>query len=443
MPKSIFHSNRRVFLKSSALLASTLAFPFVSKRSVLGANNRLNIAGVGVGGKGWVDINNCESENVVAVCDVDQNNLAKAAAKFPNAKTFRDYRRMFDEMSKSIDATTVSTPDHMHYLVSMRAIREGKHVYCQKPLTHTIAEARSLTLAARKAGIATQMGNQGISKPTLRRDAELVTAGVIGDIIEMHCWTDRPGAYWKQGLSMPTEFPPAPPTLDWDLWIGGAPFRPYHPAYSHFAWRGWWEFGTGAIGDMGCHLLNLAALCLDMSRPISVEPHGVGATDQSGPTASDIKWEFASAGKQRPFKFFWYDGGRKPSPSLFRGTDYPLNGVIMVGTKDTLYIPTYDGGGTFKSGATYNDFKGIRESLPKMENWEHSHYEEWFDACKGGAKTYSNFDTAGPVSEAVLLGQLALRVGQRLEWDAEKMRVTNHGPANDFVKTPYRQGWEI
>lgn len=262
---------RRSFIKSTALAGVALSFPFVSARNVLGANSRLNIAGVGVGGKGWVDITSCDSENIVGLCDVDSIRLGKAGDKYPQAQRFADWRVMFDKLGKQIDAVTVSTPDHMHFQPAYRAIKSGKHVYCQKPLTHTVWEARTLAAAARKARVATQMGNQGMSHPELRRDAELLKAGVLGDILEMHCWTDRPGKWWKQGVAMPTAFPPVPRTLNWDLWIGGAPARPYHPDYSHFMWRGWWDFGTGAIGDMGCHLLNLAALSMDLRDPVRIE----------------------------------------------------------------------------------------------------------------------------------------------------------------------------
>ena len=434
--------SRRHFIQSTALAGAALAFPFVSARNVLGANSRLNIACVGVGGKGAVDIAGVDSENLIGLCDVDANRLATAGKKYAQARQFADWRVMFDQLGKQIDAVTVSTPDHLHFLPSYRAVKEGKHVYCQKPLTHTIWEARTLTEAARQAKVATQMGNQGISHPKVRRDAELVKAGVLGPIREMHCWTDRPGPWWKQGLQRPTEFPAVPQELNWDLWLGPAPYRPYHPAWGHFSWRGWWDFGTGAPGDMGCHMLNLAALAMDFRDPISVEAKSAGANQETGPLWSEVKWEFPARGAQPAFTLFWYDGGHKPAADLYPGGKFVENGVIVVGAKDTL-LTNYEGGGTFKSGATYDDFKNIPETLPKKPNWDRCHYEEWIAACKGGPRAYSNFDVAGPVTEVVLLGNVAVRAGQRLEWDAKKLKVTNVKSANQYLRTEYRKGWRV
>ena len=435
---------RRSFLRrsSTAATAAAVAFPFFSARNVLGANSKLNIVCVGVGGKGSVDTAGVASENLVGLCDVDSQRLAAAAKKYPQAKTFADWRVMFDQLGKQFDAVTISTPDHTHFLPAYRAVKERKHVYCQKPLTHTVWEARTLAEAARKAGVATQMGNQGISHPKLRRDAELVKAGVLGNIRELHCWTDRPGKWWKQGIQRPTEFPKTPEHINWDLWIGPAPYRPYHPSWGHFSWRAWWDFGTGAPGDMGCHLLNLAALAMDFRDPIAIEAKSEGANDETGPIWSEVKWDFPALGKQPAFKFFWYDGGRLPSADLFPGQKFGDNGVIVVGDKDSM-LTNYEGGGSFKSGAGYDDFKSIPATLPKRPNWDRCHYEEWIDACKGGPKAYSNFDVAGPVTEVVLLGNVALRAGKRIEWDAKKLKVTNDKEANRFLKTEYRKGWRI
>jgi len=371
---------------------------------------------------------------------VDQSRGAGMFKKFPNAKRFKDFRVMFDQMSKDIDAVTVSTPDHMHFLPAMRAIKEKKHVFCQKPLTHTVWEARELRAAAKKAGVATQMGNQGISLPSLRRDAEIVKSGAIGAIKEMHCWTDRPGDWWKQGVQRPGGNQPVPGTLDWDLWVGGAPWRPYNPAYVPFAWRGYWDFGTGAIGDMGCHLLNLAALALDMRDPVKVVADGKGQTSDSGPTSSHIVWEFPDRLGQPAFKFHWYDGGRKPSADFFPGKKLDGNGVIMLGTEDTM-LTNYDGGGVLKSGRAYDDLKNVPELFNKCGESDQCHYDEWFAACKGGPAALSNFNVAGPVTEVVLLGQLALRAGTPIDWDAKNLKVTNNRDANQYVKTEYRKGW--
>lgn len=433
--------SRRTFIKRSALTASAVTFPFISVRNVLGANNRLNIAGIGCGGKGEVDIAHCASQNVIALVDIDDVRGAKSFQKFPNAKRYKDYRVMFDEMTDKIDAVTISTPDHMHFHPAMRAVKSKKHVFCQKPLTHTVWEARTLAQAAREAGVATQMGNQGISSPKMRRDAEVVKAGALGRIKEMHCWTDRPGRYWKQGLGRPTGNHAVPPHIDWDLWIGCAPWRPYHPAYHPFAWRGYWDFGTGAIGDMGCHLLNLATLAMDMRDPASIIANGVGHTKETGPTSSHIVWNFPGRPGQPAFKFHWYDGGRKPSRYLFPGTKYDTNGILMVGSEDTM-LTHYSGGGKLKSRRTYQDIKAP-EIFGKCDNWHQCHYDEWLNACRGGAPALSNFDKAGPVTEVVLLGQVAMRAGTPIQWDSKNMKVMNNSKANKFLSTEYRKGLEI
>lgn len=435
--------SRRTFLKSSTVAAgAAIAFPYVSARNIVGANNRLNIACVGVGGKGRSDVIFCDSENIVGICDVDAQILAKSGETYTKARAFADWRVMLDTIGKEIDAVTVSTPDHMHFLPAYRAIKEKKHVFCQKPLTHTLWEARELTKAARSAKVATQMGNQGISNARVRRDAELLRAGVIGDIVEFHCWTDRPGTWWKQGLTRPTEFPAAPPTLNWDLWLGGAAERPYHPAWGPKLWRGWWDFGTGAIGDMGCHLLNTLTLATDVRDPVHVRSESVGGTPDSAPLHSHITWKFPARNGKPAWTMHWYDGGTRAPAELFPSQQFTANGQVIIGTKDTFYSRGYNGGGFFKSGARLEDFAHIPETLPKRQNWERCHYEEWIEACKGGPKSYSNFDVAGPVTEVVLLGQLASRMGEPLEWDAKRLRVSNVRRANDFLRTKYRRGWK-
>ncbi len=433
---------RREFLNRTAIGGVALAFPFVSRRSVLGANRKLNIAGIGVGGKGWVDITRCAdaNENIVALCDVDEDRAAKTFAQFPKAKRYVDYRKMFDEMGKTIDAVVVSTPDHMHFHPAMRAIAEGKHVFCQKPLTHTIYEARTLAEAARKANVATQMGNQGLSHPKQRRDAELILGGTIGAVRVIHIWTNRPGNWWTQAKPRPQDTPSIPWSLDWDLWLGCAPWRPYHPTYVPFHWRAFWDFGTGAIGDMGCHLLNLATLAMDVRDPIAVEAESEGANGETGPSSSHITWTFPKLGKQPEFTLHWYDGGKKPSQELFPAQEFEGNGVIMIGDKDTFYVPGYNGGGSFKSGATHDDYSDVPEIFNKRENWDQCHYDEWIEACKGGPSALSNFDVSGPVTEVVLLGNLAIRSGEKIDWDAAKMR-SDSKQVNRWVRNSYRQGW--
>jgi predicted dehydrogenase len=431
---------RRSFLKRAAATTAVLSFPFVSTRNVLGANERLNIAAIGAGGKGSVDVAGCDSQNIFALCDVDEKNAAGTFNKYPKAKRFKDFRVMLDQ-EKSIDAVTISTPDHMHFPAAMWAMRLKKHVYVQKPLTHTVEEARLLTETARKYKLATQMGNQGHSDKGLRRNVELVQAGVLGQVREAHCWTDRP--IWPQGVNRPGATPPVPDTLDWDLWLGVAPKRPYSPDYVPFKWRGFWDFGTGALGDMGCHVYDLPYWALKLGAPTSVTADQEGMTKESPPKASTVTYEFAQRGNLVPARFVWYDGGRKPSADLVKGKKLPTNGVILVGDKDTLYVPSYWGKGEFVSGAKYEDFTNVAETLPKKDDFDRCHYEEWISACKGGPKAYSNFDESGPLTEMILLGNIALRAGYKIEWDAKKLKVTNDKEANRLVRKKYRKGWGL
>ncbi|HUR46913.1 MAG TPA: Gfo/Idh/MocA family oxidoreductase, partial [Candidatus Saccharimonadales bacterium] len=417
-----------------------LSFPFISTRNVLGANSRLNIAAIGAGGKGEVDVNGCSSENIFALCDVDENNAAKTFKKFPNAKRYKDFRVML-EKEKSIDAVTVSTPDHMHFPAALMAMKMRKHVYCQKPLTHTVEEARILTEAARKYKVATQMGNQGHSDKYLRRNVELVQAGVLGKVREAHCWTDRP--IWPQGVNRPAEQPPVPSTLDWQLWLGVAPERPYSPAYVPFKWRGYWDFGTGALGDMGCHVYDMPYWALKLGAPTSISAEQEGMTKESPPKWSIVTYEFAERQSHPATKFIWYDGGKKPNQDLAKGKKLDTNGVILVGEKDTLFVPSYWGKAEFLSGATYDDFKSVAETLPKPSKFDQGHYDEWIAACKGGPAAYSNFDYAGPMTEMILLGNVAIRAGKKIEWNAKKLKVTNDKEANQLIRKKYRRGWKV
>ena len=425
------------------MTAGVLSFPLISRRNVLGANGRLNIAGIGVGGKGASDVANVDQENIVALCDVDEINAAGSFKKFPNAKRYKDFRVMLEKEGKAIDAVTVSTPDHMHAPAAITAMRLGKHVYCQKPLTHTVHEARQMAEVARQHKVATQMGHQGHSNPDTRRLVELIQAGVLGQVSEVHVWTDRPGTWWKQGVERPKEPPKAPDTLDWDLWLGVAPTRPYHPAYVPFAWRGFWDFGTGALGDMACHNMDLPFFSLGLRDPISIDALTSEVNGETAPVWSIITYQFAARGRQSAVKLVWYDGGKKPSPDLAKSKELPGNGVLMLGSKDSLFVPSYWGAGGFLSGAKMEDFKGIPQTLPRLSDFERNHHQEWVNACKGGPKALSNFDYSGPMTEAVLLGNVAIRTGVKIGWDAKKFQVTNVPEANHYLRTDYRKGWEI
>ncbi len=442
-PSSYSSVNRRQFLQRTALAASTLAFPFVSARNVLSANARLNIAAIGAGGKGSVDLGYCAGENIVALCDVDQRNAADSFKRFPEAKQFKDFRVMLEKASQSFDAVTVSTPDHTHFHAAAMAMKLGKHVYVQKPLTHTIWEARKLTELAREKKIVTQMGNQGHSQSDSRRLVELIQSGALGEVKEVHIWTDRP--IWPQGIERPAALA-TPDHLDWDLWLGPAPYRPFHDGCVPFKWRAFWDFGTGALGDMGCHNMDLAFSALNLRDPSAVEATSSAVNAETAPKWSIITYEFPRLGKRAPVKLVWYDGGKKPDASLAKQDKLPGNGNIFVGSKDTLYIPSYWGRGTFLSGATLEDFKHVPETLPRhpdgIKDHDKAQHLEWIAACKGEGKALANFDYAGPMVESVLLGNVALRAGQRIKWDAKKLKVTNVREANQFIRTEYRKGWE-
>lgn len=431
---------RRQFLTRTTLAGGALAFPFVSSRNVLGANERLNLASIGAGGKGASDVANSDSENIFALCDVDEKNAAETFKKYPNAKRYKDFRKLLDK-EKTIDAVTVSTPDHMHAPIALAAMRRGKHVYCQKPLTHTVYEARQMAKAAREHKVATQMGNQGHCHPATRRLVELIQAGVLGAVKEAHVWTDRP--IWPQGIGRPQEKEEIPTTLDWDLWLGVAPERPYSKAYVPFKWRGFWDFGTGALGDMACHCMDLPVWALGLRDPLSVEAQSSEVNNETAPNWSIITYEFPGRETTGPIKMIWYDGGKKPARELVKGQELPTNGVIIVGAKDTLYVPSYWGPGSFISGAKMDDFKNVPEKLPKPGGFERSHHLEWIAACKGGPKALSNFDYSGPMTELVLLGNVAVRAGKKIEWDAKGLKITNDRDANKFLRTKYRKGWEV
>lgn len=444
MPRRV---TRRKFLSTAVVFTggALIAPAFCSR--VLGANERLNVAGVGVGGKGESDVENCKGENVVCLCDVDDENAASSYKRFPDAKRFKDFRKMLDEEGSRIDAVTVSTPDHLHATVALAAMRLGKHVYCQKPLTRTVREARLLRETATAARVATQMGNQGHSHAFSRRLVELIRGGILGTVREVHVWTDRP--IWPQGIDRPLETPPVPKHLDWDLWLGPAPVRPYNPAYVPFKWRGWWDFGTGALGDMACHNMDVAFWSLGLKDPISVSAQSSPVLAETAPSWSIVRWQFPPSGDRPALALTWYDGGKKPGADIAKGRKLDSNGYIIAGDKDTLHVPHYWGGGELFSGAKMEDFKSIPETLPrssggdKEESIDALHKQEWFAACRGGPKALSSFDYAGPMTEAILLGNIAVRTGKKIEWDAASFKIKNVPEANLLLSFEPRGGWRI
>jgi hypothetical protein len=443
-------------------MAAAAAFPYVG--NVLGANDKINVACIGVGGKGDSDTDDSArcGGNIVGLCDVDQGTLDKKGAKFPNAKKYRDFRKMLDEMDKSIDAVTVSTPDHCHGVASIKAMTMGKHVYCQKPLTQTVYEARMMRQLSKEKKLATQMGNQGSAGSGLRHAVEVIQAGVIGPVRELHVWSNRP--IWPQGLNRPEGEDPVPGTLDWDQWIGPAQMRPYKKGVYHtFAWRGWIDFGTGALGDMACHTVNMPFRALKLGYPTVVECEETSQLfPETYPKTSRIRFEFPAREGMVPLKFWWYDGnpGDK-SVTLLRPNEgvtkeiremrdgLPGSGCLLVGDKGKLFSPD-DYGSQFyllvgdekeyKAGKDHEAVKAVPQSIPRSPG----HNEEWFQMMKGGPAAYSNFDIAAYLTEIILLGCIAMRVGvgKRMDWDGPNMKSLNRPEAAQFVKRQNRKGWE-
>jgi predicted dehydrogenase len=439
-------THRRNFLKAAAFAGAgfwvTGNSPGDDSKS---PNERIRFACIGVAGKGASDTADAAKHgDVVAICDVDDRRLEEATRKYPRAKKYHDFRKLFDETAKSIDAVTVSTPDHTHAVASALAMRLGKHCFTQKPLTHTIWEARWLAEIAREAKVATQMGNQGTASDRLRKAAALVRAGTLGTVKEVHVWTNRP--IWPQGASRPAVAPP-PAYLHWDLWLGPARERPYalyaeaakperKGAYHPFNWRGWWDFGTGALGDMACHTMNLAFMALDLRDPISVEADTSGHNRDSYPKWSVIRYAFPAHGERPALTLTWYDGGKRPSADLLDGRQPGISGSLLIGTKNKLLSGGDNGGGYRLLGNVADP----AVDFPKSPG----HFAEFARAIKGGERPMSNFsDYAGPLTETVLLGNLAVWAGRKVEWDAKALKATNAPELEPLIRPQYRKGYEL
>jgi predicted dehydrogenase len=444
-----YETNRRDFLKSALIGGFTV---WVGRRAWgqenKSPNNQISFACIGVGGKGDSDTADANSHgNVVAICDVDSNTLDRAAAKYPGAKKYSDYRKMLDEMGKQIDGVTVSIPDHSHAPAAAMAMHLGKAVYCQKPLAHSLYEVRHLSELARKRKVATQMGNQGTADNSMRRNAYKVRAGALGTVTDVHVWTNRP--IWPQGIPRSAE-KPIPPNLNWDLWIGPARMRPYSDHYHTFEWRGWWDFGTGALGDMACHDVNLPFMALDLRDPLSVQAETSTHNQDSYPKSSKIVFEFGAYKTRPALTMTWYDGGNLPSHDYFLEPGFadllndgkiPESGSLIVGTKGKLYSPGDGGaGGHIVGGVDVGDVK-----FPESPG----HWEEFVRAIKGGEPAMSNFpDYAGPLAETILLGNLAVwpatsGKGPKIEWDAKHLRVKDGPQLGPIVKPTYRAGYSL
>ncbi len=457
---------RRQFLKVSAAgMGAVLAAPaFLSAQS---PNSKLNIAVVGAGGKGESDTDHCAGENIYALCDVDQNTLDARKRKYPGARTFKDYRKMFDEIGSHIDAVIVATPDHHHALASVTAMKMGKHVYCQKPLVHNVYEARLMRQLSKEKKLATQMGNQGSAENGLRRAVEVIQSGVIGQVRHLHVWSNRP--IWPQGISRPEGEDPVPSTVDWDLWIGPAQMRPYKKnAYHPFAWRGWYDYGTGALGDMACHTVNMPFRALKLGFPSSIEARLSKLHNQNRPrdnketfpAASEIRFEFPEREGLVPVSFTWYDGGLQPyselTPEIIDLMDeVPVSGCLLVGDKGKIFSPDDYGARFFiklndeqslKPGDQHEAVKAVPQSIPRNRfegDGDKRHHLEWIESCKTGKPSYSNFDIAAYLTEIILLGCVAMRVSKKLEWDGEGMRAKNAPEAAQYVRREYRDGWNV
>ncbi|MFC1596517.1 Gfo/Idh/MocA family protein [Planctomycetota bacterium] len=448
MWKSAIH--RRDFV---AAAASAAAFSIVPRHVLGGAkqtapSEKLNIAGIGVGGMGKHNLSQVETENIVALCDVDHNHAAGTFKKYPDAKVHTDFREML-QTQPDIDAVVVATPDHTHAVISMAAIKAGKHVYCQKPLTHDVYEARALAEAAREAGVATQMGIQGHSTEGVRQIYEWINDGAIGEVREVDAWCSLSYYPWGHaGWSSrwgerPKDTPPVPDSLDWDLWIGPAPMRPYHPAYHPAVWRCWWDFGSGMMGDRGAHTLDPVFWALNLGAPVSVEATSMGGNEDTHPLAAIITFDFPARDKLPPVKLTWYDGLRAPRPEELeegRIMGDREGGVIFKGTKGKLMCGTYGNVARLIPESRMKEYERPPKTLPRVPD---CHEQDWVRACKGGPAAGANFDYSGPLTEMCTLGNVAKRLDTRIVWDPEKFEVTNLPEANQHVRKTYREGWSL
>ncbi len=445
-------SRRHVFF--GALLAGTVpaggfgSAPSLKLAGFRSPNEKLNIAAIGAGGKGYSDIMNCAAtENIVAMADPDDRRAERTYRQFPQVPKYKDFRRMFDREEKNIDAVLVSCPDHMHGTAAMWAMVRGKHVYCQKPLTRTVWEAQELLKAAQRYRVATQMGNQGYSNEGARQACEIIWAGDIGAVREVHAWTDRPGRYWPQDQSVEPKEAPVPEWLDWDAWLGGSPPRPYSPAYCPHHWRGFPDFGCGAIGDMACHILGTPNMALRLSEawPVSVEcvkREGVGR--HTFPQRTVIRFEFPARGNMPPLTLTWYDSCREVPkiegvPEGEQLGDPDINGSLFIGDKGMLTTGCYGENTRLVPASRMKDYR----LPPPLLTRSPGHYRDWIRACKGGEPACSNFHVAAPFVSWMLLGVIAMRFEGRLLWDARKMEFTNNREANQYLKPVFRKGWQF
>jgi predicted dehydrogenase len=443
-------TSRRHFFFGSLLAGAVPAAGFGSAASLkqLGyksPNEKLNIAAIGAGGKGYTDILGCQTENIVAMADPDDKRAERTFKQFPDVTKYKDFRRMFDKQGREIDAVLVSTPDHMHATASMWAMSRGKHVYCQKPLTRTVWEAGELAKAAAKYKVATQMGNQGYSNEGARQCCEILWSGDIGAVTEVHAWTNRPLKYWPQGPDVVPKEAPVPATLDWDVWLGIASQRSYSPAYVPHNWRGFPDFGCGAIGDMACHILGTPNMALRLTAPTSVEcVKQEGKGQYTFPQKALIRFDFPARGPMPPVKVFWHDGmtAQPDLEGVPKGEmlgDKDINGSLFLGEKGMMTTGCYGERTRLVPAEKMKEYK----LPPQLLTRSPGHYRDWIRASKGGDPSCSNFSVAGPFVQWMLLGVIAMKFEGRLDWDARAMRFTNNNEANKFLRPTFRKGWKF
>lgn len=464
-PKSITNSlSRRKFIAGSVASAGLFAIPRSlsgQSRTSRSPNDRLNLAFVGVGGKGMSSIVPLAEENLIGFCDVDDRSVERALsskdgnsvfkdtiekANAMGAKWYKDYRVMFEELGDKLDGVVISTPDHMHYPITQSALNLGLHVYCEKPLTHTVQEARWISAKAKEMKVVTQMGNQGHSNSGTRLVREWIQAGVIGPVREVHSWTNRP--IWPQGIPGPDHsaaIPVVPQGLDWDLWQGVAERRAYDPAYLPFKWRGYWDFGCGAVGDMACHIMDAAYWALDLAQPTRIEATTTGLNAATMPDAGVVRYEFPARGSFEPLTYYWYEGGMRPPVPVGLDRDKILrrsNGTLIIGERATLLTDTYNAQVQIVPPEKFEELKPLLppKTIPRVKG---THQKNWTDAIREGEMAVSDFEYAAQLTETALLGNVAMRAARPLEYDAKAMAFTNAPDANQYLTKEYRKGWIV
>jgi len=426
--------NRRRFLAAAASGSAGLVILGNSRSArTAESNEKLDIAIIGAGGRGAANLGGVAGENIVALCDPDERRAAASFEKFPKAKRYHDYRKLLDEMDREIDAVVVSTPNHVHAPASVTAMRRGKHAYCEKPLSHSVFEARTAAQVAAEKKVATQMGTQIHASDNFRRIVELIRAGAIGEVRECHCWL-RSGA---GAGDRPKDTPPVPEGLDWEAWLGPAPFRPYHPCYVPHDWHYWWDFGGGAFGNMGCHYFDLAFWALELRHPATIEAEGPPPHAESTPAWQHCRYEFPARGKLPPVTLTWTHGKTKVPPVFAENKLPDWAWGVFVGDKGML-LASYPKRMLWPE-PKFADYKPPEPSIPPSVG----HHQEWIAACKTGSPTTCNFDYAGAVTESVLLGNVAFRTGKKLQWDGPAMKFTNCDEANAYLRREYRPGWTL